>query len=150
MTDDKVIDILNGLIETCRDAEEGFRTCADGLKNAQLQTTLLDRAQNCQAATQQLQDLVRAQGGEPETGTSTSGKLFRRWVDVKAAITGKDEEAVLNECERGQDVALHNFQHALEKEDLPPTIRDVVEIQYQEMKDNHDKVKALRDAERGR
>ena len=36
---------------------------------------------------------------------SVAGALHRGWVDVKSMVTGKDEEAVLNEAERGEDHA---------------------------------------------
>ena len=70
--------------------------------------------------------------------------LHRRWVDIKSAITGKDDQAVLNECERGEDVAKKSYKRALEK-DLPPEIRQVVQRQYDGVLRNHDQVKALRD-----
>jgi uncharacterized protein (TIGR02284 family) len=64
-------------------------------------------------------------------------------------ITGRDDEAILNECERGEDVALKSYRKALEK-DLPMDVRSVVERQLQGVQRNHDQVKALRDAERAR
>ncbi|HEX5678951.1 MAG TPA: PA2169 family four-helix-bundle protein [Alcanivorax sp.] len=70
-------------------------------------------------------------------------------MDLKAKFVDRTDEKVLNECERGEDVAKHNYQKALEQ-DLPETVRAVVEKQYQGVKENHDKVKALRDAERAK
>ena len=88
-------------------------------------------------------------GGDPETSTSMSADMHRRWVDLKAMITGKDDEAILNECERGEDVAVKSYRKALEK-DLPAEVRSVVQNQYQGVQRNHDQVKALRDAARAR
>jgi uncharacterized protein (TIGR02284 family) len=64
-------------------------------------------------------------------------------------LTGKSDEAILNECERGEDVALKSYRKALEK-DLPVDVRSVVERQLQGVQRNHDQVKVLRDAERAR
>jgi uncharacterized protein (TIGR02284 family) len=78
--------------------------------------------------------------------------MHRRWVDVKAMFTGKDEEAVLNEAERGEDHALKSYREALEKinKNNLVSIRDIVERQYHGVQRNHDQVKALRNQARAR
>jgi uncharacterized protein (TIGR02284 family) len=84
--------------------------------------------------------------------TSVSGDLHRRWVDLKSLVTGKSEEAVLNEAERGEDHALKAYKSALEtinKHNLVG-IRDLVERQYHGVQRNHDQVKALRNQARAR
>ena len=143
------ISVLNDLIETSKDGEKGFRECAEDLKRPELKTAMMTRAADCASAVAELQQLVRSLGGDPETGGSVSGDLHRRWVDLKSMVTGKDDEAILNECERGEDVALKSYRKALEK-DLPADIRVVVQRQFQGVQRNHDEVKALRDAERTR
>lgn len=144
MNNDDVISVLNDLIETSKDGEEGFRTCADDTRDAQLKTFFSNRAMSCASAAAELQQLVRAYGGDPERGSSLGGALHRRWVDIRSAITGRDDKAVLTECERGEDVAVRSFRNALEK-DLPPDVRSVVERQYQGAMKNHDEVRRLRD-----
>jgi uncharacterized protein (TIGR02284 family) len=76
-----------------------------------------------------------------------SGTLHRRWIDIKSAITGKDDVSILNECERGEDVAVKSYRQALEK-DLPASIRTIVQRQFDGVMRNHDQVKALRDQAR--
>lgn len=147
MDNDDVVSTLNDLIETCKDGQEGFQTCAEDIRDSSLKSLFTERAQGCAAAASELQGLVLACGGDPETTSSVSGTLHRRWVDIKSAITGKDDVAVLNECERGEDVALRSYRDALEK-DLPANIRAVVERQYQGVLRNHDQVKALRNQAR--
>jgi len=147
MDNEKVISVLNGLIETSKDGEKGFKTCAEDVKNPQLKSLFNNRAQDCAAAVAELQRLVRSLGGDPETSSSIAGTLHRGWVDLKAMITGKDDEAILNECERGEDVAVKNYKEALEK-DLPLAIREVVAKQYQGAQRNHNEIKGLRNIAR--
>ena len=90
---------------------------------------------------------MRSLGGEAETTSSVSGSMHRGWVDIKAAITGKDEVAVLNECERGEDIAVASYRNALDKE-LPSDIRSVVERQFHGVMRNHDQVKQMRNSAR--
>jgi uncharacterized protein (TIGR02284 family) len=141
---ENIVSILNELIETSVDGEEGFRTCANDVKDPQLKTFFDNRAQNCASAVIELQELVRTYGGDPENRGGLGGALHRRWVDIKSLVTGKDDTAVLAECERGEDVAVASYRKAL-AESLPPDVRIAVERQYQGVLHNHDQVKALRD-----
>lgn len=144
MDNDEIISTLNDLIETCKDGEEGFRTCADDIGEPTLKAFFNNRAQGCASAATELQELVRFYGGDPERGSSLGGAIHRRWVDVKSAIMGHDDKAVLKECERGEDVAVNSYRRALEK-NLPVDVRAVVERQYQGVLNNHDQVRSLRD-----
>lgn len=146
MDSDDIISTLNDLIKTSKDGEEGFKTCAEDAseRNQQLKTMLATRQRECAAAVSELQQLVRARGGDPKVSSSISGTMHRAWVDVKSSITGKDDEAVLKECERGEDAAVKSYAEALKK-DLPPDVRAVVERQYQGVLGNHDQIKMMRD-----
>lgn len=145
MTHDELISTLNNLIETCKDGAEGFKTCSEDANDLHLKEELATRSQSCGLAAGELQDLVVNLGGKPAVGPSLSGALHRRWVDIKAAILGKDDEAILNECERGEDVAVHSYRRALEKT-LPPEVNTIIERQYHGVLQNHDAVKKMRDS----
>jgi uncharacterized protein (TIGR02284 family) len=145
MDRDDVISTLNNLIETCKDGEDGFRTCSDGVKNAQLKGFFEHAAKRCTEGARQLQAVVREMGGDPERGSSTAGALHRAWVNIKSAITGMDDAAILAECERGEDVAKRSYQKALEQ-DLPGDVRMLIERQYRGVVANHDRVKEMRNA----
>ena len=145
MDKDDVIDTLNDLIETCKDGEQGFMTCAEDIKNFPTKEMFMAAAQRCRDAAEELQREVQLLGGKAETSGSLSGSAHRRWVDVKSAITGQSEASVLAECERGEDVAKESYQRALEK-DLPPNIRAIVERQYRGVLANHDRVRTLEKA----
>ena len=144
MTNDELISTLNNLIETSKDGAEGFKTCSEDASDPHLKEELAKRSEGCTLAARELQDLVISLGGKPATGTSVAGTLHRRWVDIKAAILGKDDEAILNECERGEDTAVRSYRRALDKS-LPPEVNLVIERQYQGVLGTHDDVKRMRD-----
>jgi len=149
MKHDEIIDTLNDLIEISNDGKEGFKACAENAKydSPKLKMLFIERAHGCALAAEELKAFVRTLGGTPADGTTAAGALHRGWLNVKTAITGKTDRAVLEECERGEDVAKVAYQKALAKE-LPESIRMVVERQYQGVLRNHDLIKELRNEAR--
>jgi uncharacterized protein (TIGR02284 family) len=143
MNRDDVISTLNNLIATSNDGDEGFRSCAENVKNPTLRAFFEQKAERCREGAAQLQQIVREMGGDPDTGGSMSGAMHRFWVNIRSTISGMDDHAILDECERGEDSAKQAYEDAL-KDDLPGDVRRVVENQYREVKTNHDRVKELR------
>ena len=148
-SNDDVISTLNDLLETCRDGEYGFSTSAEHTQTTDLKSLLTRHAQECRTAGQELQALIRQMGGEADDGGSVSGALHRGWVSVRGVLSGHSDQAMLDECERGEDAAVASYRKAL-KQDLPPAIRTVVEKQAQGAQKNHDEIKALRDSYKAR
>ncbi|RMS79462.1 hypothetical protein ALP60_02122 [Pseudomonas savastanoi] len=147
----ETISILNDLIETSKDGEEGFRTSAEHAKSAQVKSFLANRSTEVAAAVRELQAEVTALGGKPEDSSSVSGALHRAWVNLKSMVTSDDDKAVLEEVEKGEDVAKKAYREALEKaraKNVSPNIIALIEKQQAGVLANHDKVKALRDAAR--
>lgn len=144
MRDDDVADVLNDLIETSKDGEKGFLTCAERCKSAELKAVFERRAEECRIGAQELQSLVVQGGEKPETGGSVAGAMHRGWVIARGAVALNDDLSMLEECERGEDVAKNSYRKALEK-DLPPSIRAVVQRQADGVQRNHDQIKRLRD-----
>lgn len=143
--DEDVVDTLNDLLESCRDGEYGFRECAEHTKAEDIKVLLHRHSGECRAAGLELQTLIRQLGGKPDDGGSVAGALHRGWVSVRATLSAYSDQAMLNECERGEDTAVARYRKAL-KQNLPAAIRTVVERQAQGAQRNHDQVKALRDA----
>ena len=145
MDRENVAETLNDLIENCKDGEYGFRTCAEHAKSTSIKSVFTQRAADCGQAAQELQTLVTRFGGSPDTGGTAAGAVHRGWVAVRGALSFNDDQAMLNECERGEDIALNRYRKALE-EDLPADVEQVVRRQYEGARHNHDQIKALRDS----
>ncbi len=139
---DNVISTLNGLIETCRDGQNGFQTAAEGVTNSELKTLFHGYAQQRAQFVGELQTEVRRLGGDPENMGSVAATLHRGWINIKSTVTGKDESAIIAECERGEDSAVSTYRDALD-EDLPANIRTIVDRQYADIKQAHDRIRAL-------
>jgi uncharacterized protein (TIGR02284 family) len=145
MDSNKVTSTLNDLIETCRDGQNGFKEAAENAKSPDLKNFFREAATERAQFVNDLQVEVRKLGGEPEKAGSTAGALHRAWIDIKGTLTGKDDHAILSECERGEDSAVEAYRDAL-KLALPTTINQTVERQFQIIKQVHDRVRQMRDA----
>lgn len=147
LSNDDVISTLNGLIETNKDGQQGFADAAEGVEASDLKTFFYEAGQQRAHFAGELQTLVRELGGDPENSGSVAGAIHRGWINIKAAVTGKDEKAILNEAERGEDSAVKAYKDAL-AENLPANVQSVIQNQYTQVQAAHDKVKALRDSAR--
>jgi uncharacterized protein (TIGR02284 family) len=143
-----VISTLNNLIETCKDGQNGFQTAAEDVENSNLKSVFYEFGQQRARFVGELQALVRELGGDPENTGSTAATLHRGWINIKSVLTGKDEAAILNEAERGEDIAKNAYEKAAAMS-LPANVSTVIQKQYAEVKMAHDKVRDLRDAANG-
>ena len=139
---DDVARVLNELLETVRDGENGFRTAANGVDDAELKRLFLSLSTQRGEFAAELESEILRLGKEPAERGHIAGAMHRGWMDIKAAVTGKDEGAIVSEAERGEDYAVKSFREALQK-GLPGAIQMVVERQYTQIQDAHDHVRTL-------
>lgn len=142
----ETISTINTLIETLKDGQEGFRQAAEGVKDPQLNSLFNQYSQQRARFSTELRKQAQTLGEtKPETSSSTAGALHRTWIDLKSAVTKGDDHAILAECERGEDSAVEEYKKAL-NDTLSAPLRDIVSLQYTEVKKAHDHIKSLRDA----
>ena len=142
----EIISVLDELIETLRDGQQGFRQAAESVSDPKLKSLFRDYSDQRSRFVTALQTEARKFGEkEPDNGSSAAGALHRGWINLKAAVTGGDEDAILDECERAEDSAVEEFHKAAE-DDLPPALQEVILRQYAEIKAAHDRIRDLRDA----
>ncbi len=146
LRNDDVIDVLNDLIETCKDGEYGFNELADHTQSSELRSLFRNRAMGCAEAAAELQRTAAEHGATAETGGSVAGAVHRGWVSVRSAMTSRTDQAMLEECERGEDAAVAQYRSALDEGDLPADVRTLIARQLEGAQRNHDQIKALRDS----
>jgi uncharacterized protein (TIGR02284 family) len=138
------ITALNTLTATLIDSVEGYRDAAANSESGRFQELFRTMADERSRYVEDLRAEVRRLGGEPEDDQSTMGSLHQRWVDLKAAITGRDDKAIINEVERGEDYLKEKFEAALNSEHLSGESRTVVETAYQSVRKGHDQVSSIK------
>lgn len=148
MQNDKIIEVLNKLITINNDRIEGYETASKETEESDLKTLFAQFISTSEKCNKELKAEVINLGGTPAEGTRVSGKFFRVWMDVKAALTGKDRKFILNSCEYGEDVAKETYEKVLEDdaEHLNAELTDMVQEQHELLVADHDVIKSMKDA----
>ena len=135
---------LNTLIATTIDSITGYEDSAANIDHERFREIFRSRARERQQVVEELRGEVRRLGGNPEDDGSFMGKAHQRFEDLKAAITGRDEKAIINEVERGEDYLKEKWQAALQSGNLHGETHDLVERCYQSVKSGHDQISQLK------
>lgn len=145
----ELTETLNDLIKINYDRIEGYRKAAEESKeyDIELHPVFQNMADQSRLNVSALTTQVRSLGGEAGSGSTTMGKIYRAWMDVKATFTGKDRVAIIASCEYGEDQAQKAYEEALATEaDMDTETRLMITSQKEHLKRSHDEIKALRDA----
>ena len=136
--------LLNELVETLKDGQKGYADAMTDVEDSKLKETFKKYAVQRAGFITEIEDQMFKMDLKPDEGSSVTGTVHRAWIDLKSALTSKDNKAVLNECERGEDYAVKAYQTALKAQDLPGTLKSVIEKQYQGVQAAHNDIKSLR------
>lgn len=149
-TKENAVEVLNDLVEINNDRIAGYERAIEEteMEDADLKGIFAQMATESRQYKQALTDLIVSLGAKPDTGTTTSGKIYRAWMDIKATFSGNSRKSILENCEFGEDAAQTAYRTALEDDDLPFETRELLMKQQQALKLSHDKIKMMRDMQR--
>ena len=139
-------EVLENLIETLRDGQQGFKEAAESVKDPQLKSLFSEYSKQRARFLAELRNNVQSPDErETKVSGSAAGALHRGWINLKSAVTKGDDHSVLAECERGEDSAVEEYQKAL-NDGLSAPVREMVARQYTQIKAAHDRIRDLRDS----
>jgi uncharacterized protein (TIGR02284 family) len=150
---ENVREVLNDLIKINHDRIEGYERAVEDTrdKDTDLQAIFHRMADESKQYASELESEIQKRGGEPADDTTVSGKIYRVWMDLKSAVTGKARKSILESCEYGEDAAQKAYEEALKAdEDLPADVRQLIVNQKAALKTSHDTIKRYRDKHEGR
>ena len=144
------VTVINSLIATTIDSVDGYRAATKDAANEQFRSIFAARADEREEVVRELQEHVRQLGGNPEDdGTALAG-AHRFMMDIRDALTGRDDDAVIAEVERGEDHIKHKYEAALADTELSPQCRDIVQRCFRSVKEGHDQMRDLKHGVAGR
>ncbi len=139
--------VVKDLIIINNDRYEGYKTAAGETKDVDLKSLFNEFSEQSRGFAEELRRFVPQSSEQPERDeTKNTGKLYRVWMDFKAAVTAKDRKAILSSCEFGEDVAKKHYEEAvMHAEGVPPEAMELIKKQKAAILKGHDTVKSLRD-----
>jgi uncharacterized protein (TIGR02284 family) len=147
-TNEKLIEVLNGLIEINHDRVNGYEKAIEETKDldVDLRAIFRNMADDSSKYASELSNAVTGLGGTPADGTTNSGKIFRVWMDVKTTFTGHTRQSVLELCEFGEDAAQKAYNAAIASDaEMNADTRQIITEQQAKLKTAHDIIKKYRD-----
>lgn len=136
--------VLETLTTTLIDSVNGFEEAAKNTDNQRFQEIFRKRASERRQVVQDLRSEISRLGGNPPDDGSVMGKTHQTWLDLKAAVTGRDDERIINSVEAGEDYLKEKFETALNDGELSGEARQAVERAYQSVREGHDQMSQLK------
>jgi uncharacterized protein (TIGR02284 family) len=138
-------DALHELLYFVNDRIEGYQRAVDESQDPQLSGYYKQLVSQSQQFANELNGYLREQGGDRQTSTTVKGKLYRSWMDAKAAVTGSDENAILGSNIHGEEWALKAYKEALADQSIRGAIRQEVERQYEQSQKTYKELQKLQE-----
>jgi len=139
---------VNKIIQTNLDRRAGYEKARKEVRDPQLQNLFDECASQSNRYVSELEPVVTQFGGTPVTDTSTTSDMYRAWMDVKSALASNNAKAVLQSCEKGEDIALSAYREITNQQQetaFDPGIHQMLRQQHAGIESMHEKIKSLRD-----
>jgi uncharacterized protein (TIGR02284 family) len=138
-------EVLEHLVEICRDGERGFRAAAEYVSTPELKALFTQLAEQRQTFVHDLEPHVNRLGGSALASGTGAGAVHRGWMNLKAHVPGHHDQTIVTEAERGEHAAIKAYDDALSGV-LPPTAINIVEAQREKMRETQERIREFTQA----
>ncbi len=143
-----LIELLNDVISTMRDAEEGYAKAAKGAHGDELRRVFDSCVQRRREFASRLRDEVKRLGGEPAAAGHRGGVLHRGWVDLEERLRPKEDPEFLADCQNGEAETVKHYERALAQENVSEDIRRILQAQLADVRRTVDMLSGLESVRR--
>jgi uncharacterized protein (TIGR02284 family) len=141
---DHDIRVLNSLIKTTLDSRKGYLDAAEEASSSRFSGDFNDFANERSEAASLLQAEVRRLGGNPEDDSSLLGAAHRAFMNLKEVFVHRDDKAIIEEVERGEDYIKNKYEEALADTQLSGSTLMVIRQAYTSVQAGHARARSLK------
>ncbi len=143
---DKLVSHLNELLEKNYDADKGFKKAIKDSESGSLKRFFKQQAVIRNRFATEIEKVLHDLNAHPKLKDEyTIGTLHRVWIDLKTALSHNDDEAVLEECIRGEKASAKEYEEKLKKYHFPTHIDTMLTNHLNEIRNTIATVKRLED-----
>lgn len=132
---EQIVNRLNQLLTRNYDAEAGYKDAAKNVEDPKLRAFFETAAQQRYDFGHKIKGEIRELGGTPYKGTSMTADIHRTWIDLKSNVAKRTRVAVLEECIRGEETAIRDYQDVLSSSEIKGEYASMLQNQLAEIKD---------------
>jgi len=148
---EKTARAYNDLVEINETGAKGYQEAAEGVTNPQLKSEFTQLSQQRAQFAADLKQHASQYGISPDQEGTVEGALtdaaaavHRGWINLKSAITGQDDNAIIGEAETGDATALKAYETALSAEGLPQDAKSLLQKQHGQILEAKNKVTSMK------
>ena len=136
MANETISRALTDIINLNRTSVKGYQEAAEEVKSADLKAKLGEYSQQRAGFVSDLEGFARQYGMEAKeestiesVAVDAAAAVHRGWINIKSAITGQSDGAVLEAAETGEATALKAYETVLSA-DIPAGAKSVFQQQH--------------------
>ncbi|WP_266367451.1 ferritin-like domain-containing protein [Tellurirhabdus rosea] len=133
----ELIDRLNKLLTRTREGERGYQEASENVKDPELKSLFLAQSRQRSEFAMEIDREIRTLGGQPDDSTSLASDLHRAWLNLKSSFSSNDDKAVVEECKRGDGVAVDDYNDILQSTTLMASSRELLLRQKERIEAAH-------------
>ncbi|AXO80906.1 PA2169 family four-helix-bundle protein [Olleya aquimaris] len=141
----EVVSSLQDLLQKNYDAEAGYKQVMTKTDNEPLKNWLQQKALQRNTFATELDYQIRKHNAEPKASGTIKGDLHRGWINIKSTLSADTDEALMEECIRGEKASIKEYEDQLENFNADTEIQTIVQSQLTTVKSALNTVKRLED-----
>lgn len=136
---------LAKLININEDASEFYESAQEKVENPQLKSTFKNLEDLHKGVITNLQQQVRANGGDPEADETFTGQAAQLFGNLAAMVSNDTDETLVKHLEEAEDRCLHSMQDAIDSDDVTTTTKTWLMGELSSLRKSHGYMKSLKD-----